>query len=123
MLLFDGAVGIVLLALWLFCLIDVIVTDEYACRNLPKMLWLLIVLILPDVGSVLWLILGRPRGAATPATMGSRARASYVPPVTNPDDDEEFMRQVRARAEEQRRRAREQSDPPGTARPFEPDGE
>jgi hypothetical protein len=126
MLLFDGAVGIVLLALWLFCLIDVIVTDEYSCRNLPKMLWLVIVLILPDVGSVLWLILGRPRDAATPATIGARGRAAYVPPATNPDDDEEFMRQVRQRAEEQRRRAREQSerrDPPDPAHPLGPNGE
>jgi len=126
MLLFDGALGIALLALWLFCLIDVIVTDEYACRNLPKMLWLVIVLILPDVGSVLWLILGRPRSAPTPATMGARAPSSYVAPATNPDDDEEFMRQVRQRADEQRRRAREQSerrDPPDAARPLGPDAE
>jgi hypothetical protein len=102
MLLFDGAAGIVLLALWLFCLVDVILTADHACRNLPKMLWLVVVLILPDVGSVLWLILGRPQGARPANVLSAQAA-----PI-NPDDDEAFMRQVRERAEQQRRAAREQ---------------
>lgn len=115
MLLFDGAAGVILLALWLFCLVDVVVSDEYACRNLPKMVWLLIVLILPDVGSLLWLILGRPQGARLPGS-ANRARhrgdrvgyaATGDRPV-NPDDDEAFLQQVRIRAEQQRRLAREQ---------------
>mgnify|MGYP001551209469 FL=1 len=133
MLLFDGAAGLLLLALWLFCLVDVIITNEYACRNLPKLLWLLIVLVLPDIGSLLWLILGRPQGARsgiTPAsttTRGSDPRgSSRSAHVTNPDDDEEFMAQVRLRAEQQRQRAREQrrdqTPPPGAGdNPAQPD--
>ena len=31
-----GAVGLVLLALWLYCIIDVITTDESPVRHLPK---------------------------------------------------------------------------------------
>jgi hypothetical protein len=30
------------------------------CRNLPKGIWLILVLILPDIGSLAWLLLGRP---------------------------------------------------------------
>ena len=60
MLLFGGGLGIVLLALWIFCIVDVIVTDEGDVRHLPKMAWLLIVLVLPDIGSIIWLVAGRP---------------------------------------------------------------
>src|SRR5207302_8055070 len=51
----DGVVGLALLVLWIFCILDVISTEEVLCRNLPKYVWLLIVIILPDVGSIAWL--------------------------------------------------------------------
>ena len=108
MLLFDGVAGIVLLGLWLFCLVDVIVSDQEMCRNLPKMLWLVIVLILPDVGSLLWLILGRPQGRNRGFGVGQPEPMR----ATSPDDDEAFMQQVRLRAEQQRQRAREQQRDP-----------
>ena len=106
--LFDGVAGIVLLGLWLFCLVDVIVSDQEMCRNLPKMLWLVIVLILPDVGSLLWLILGRPQGRNRGFGVGQPEPMR----ATSPDDDEAFMQQVRLRAEQQRQRAREQQRDP-----------
>jgi len=114
MLVYDGAGLLLLLALWLFCLIDVITTDESLCRNLPKMAWLFIVFILPDVGSVLWLVAGRPqRSTRTPGLpyKGSRGWApTPVSHASNPDDDEEFLRTVRQRADEQRRIARERTE-------------
>lgn len=55
-----GFVPLVLLALWLYCIFDVIATDEGLMRNLPKPVWLLIVIFLPNVGSLAWLLLGRP---------------------------------------------------------------
>ena len=118
MLLVDGAGGVLLLALWLFCLVDVIVTSEHMCRNLPKLFWLLIVLVLPDVGSLLWLIAGRPRaerratGSAYAVGFPTRGTSAVA---DNPDDDEAFMRQLRERAEQQRRRAREQQEQTGLA--------
>lgn len=56
----DGVVGLVLLGLWLFAIFDVISTDSSMCRNLPKSVWLIVVIILPEVGSIPWLLLGRP---------------------------------------------------------------
>ncbi|HEX6501355.1 MAG TPA: PLDc N-terminal domain-containing protein [Micromonosporaceae bacterium] len=108
--------SLLLLALWVFCLIDVIVVDEYRVRNLPKGVWLLIVLLLPDVGSILWLVAGRPWESRTRPSRSRTAREfpEYDRPgrhvAQNPDDDEEFLRQVRARAEEQRRRARQERE-------------
>jgi hypothetical protein len=111
MLFLDGGLGLLVLGLWIFCIIDVITTPEGDCRNLPKIAWLLIVLILPDIGSIVWLVAGRNwnrRSAELPykrnrgPAPGPRARRSG-----NPDDDEDFQAQLRARVEEQRRRARD----------------
>lgn len=114
MLFIDGGLGLVLLGLWIFCLIDVITTDEYRMRNLPKVAWLLIVLLLPDIGSIVWLVAGRPwepRSRPAPTRVG-REFPEYDRPgrhvAANPDDDEEFLRRVRARAEAQRKQAAEE---------------
>jgi hypothetical protein len=125
MLLFDGALALLAFALWVFCIIDVITTPEDQCRNLPKFVWLLLVIVLVDVGSIAWLVAGRPwesRPADLPykGNRGNRGRSGT--PLrfngTNPDDDEEFLKGLRARAEEQRRRAREAAprdeEPPAT---------
>jgi hypothetical protein len=60
----SGIVGLVLLGLWLYVILEVITTDSTLCRNLPKPLWLVIVILLPSVGSVAWLIAGRPQNKA-----------------------------------------------------------
>lgn len=108
MLFADGALGLVLIGLWLFCLIDVITTDELQIRNLPKTAWLLIVLLLPDIGSVLWLVAGRTwHSAPGPAARRTGAFPEYDRPgratATSPEDDERFLKSVRERAEQQRR--------------------
>lgn len=115
MILADGVLGLLLLGLWIFCIIDVITTDDAVMRNLQKPIWLLIVIFLFDLGAILWLIAGRPwqRTAGRPAAARpSAAFPEYDRPgrlaATNPDDDEDFLRRVRERAEEQRRRYSDQ---------------
>ena len=122
MILFDGAFGVVMLALWLFCIIDVITADQSRIRNLPKLAWLLIVLLIPDIGSIVWLIAGHTwEQRPVPLTRLQTKYPEYDrpgrQPAANPDDDEAFLRQVRARAEQQRRRGeagRDASENPGT---------
>lgn len=112
MLLFDGGLALIAFAVWIFCIIDVITTPDELCRNLPKLVWLLLVILLMDVGSVAWLVAGR-NWTQRPADLpykGNRGRQGQTPlrfNGTNPDDDEAFLAGLRARAEEQRRRARE----------------
>jgi hypothetical protein len=55
-----GVLGFVLLAFWIWALVDCITADPALVRNLPKLVWLVIVFLLLDIGSVLWLLLGRP---------------------------------------------------------------
>ncbi len=97
----EGVLGIALLFLWVFCIFDVISSEPDLVRNLPKLVWLLVVIILPDVGSIAWLILGRPRGAAfSPgATQARASRPRSVPGPIGPEDSPHFLKSI----DEQRR--------------------
>ena len=128
MLYVDGLVALVLLIVWVYALFDVITSRDAGVRNLPKWAWVVIVLLLgPEVfcaGAVLWLVAGRPApgarslpykgnvgGPAIPSEYDRPGRAK----ADNPDDDAAFLASLKARAEEQRRRAetdrRDRPDP------------
>ncbi|RDI66629.1 PLD nuclease N-terminal domain-containing protein [Nocardia pseudobrasiliensis] len=107
-----AVVGLITLVLWVYCLIDVITSPESEIRHAPKGLWLLIVIVVPTVGAILWLLLGRPVTVTTRSTAPGFPEydrpGRYV--AQNPEDDEEFLRRVRERAESQRREARRQEE-------------
>ncbi len=56
-----GLLGLLFLAFWIWAIFDVIATDADRCRNLPKLLWLVLVILLSTIGAAAWLVLGRPR--------------------------------------------------------------
>lgn len=116
MLYFGGLFGVLMLGLTIFAVVDVITTDEGSVRNLPKMMWLLLVLLFPLVGSIAWLLAGRPVVGTGHARFGAYERSAPAYPeydrpgrfaATDSDDDQEFLRRCRERAEEQRRKGRE----------------
>ena len=115
MLYLDGVAGLVVLALWLYCILDVITTDEAMVRNLPKMAWVFIVIFLLEIGAIAWLIAGRPqaRQASMPYKGNTGVPPEYDRPgrasANNPDDDAAWLAQLKARAEEQRKKAAEQA--------------
>lgn len=110
--------GILGTALWVYCLLDVIMTDESRIRNLSKGTWVFIVLVTSVVGSVAWLVAGRPEGPARGLPYkGNTGRPNSAFPeydrpgrfvATSPEDDEAFLRQVRERAESQLAEAKRQ---------------
>jgi Phospholipase_D-nuclease N-terminal len=112
---FDGLAGLVVLGLWIFCVIDVITTDESLVRNLPKMAWVFIVLFLFDIGAIVWLVAGRPQTwqRSLPYKGNTGVPPEYDRPgratAFNPDDDAAFLMQLKARAEAQRQKAAEQA--------------
>jgi hypothetical protein len=56
---------LIYVALLVFCLIDCIQTDPALVRNLPKIGWIVLIVIFPLVGGIAWLVAGRPqRGTA-----------------------------------------------------------
>lgn len=89
---------LVLLALWISSIIDVARTPAPVTRALPKWAWLLVVVLIPLLGGLLWVLLGRERPG--PGRMfGRRAPAA-------PDDDPQFLRRLDEEAWRRRMRER-----------------
>ncbi|MEV6983809.1 PLDc N-terminal domain-containing protein [Sphaerisporangium sp. NPDC051017] len=86
--------GLALLAFWLYCLFDVITTPEEDVRNLPKLLWVLIVVLLADIGGLLWLLLGRPLREQAVRRRVARPGDHRPPVARGPDDDPDFLRDL-----------------------------
>ncbi|MFJ4209675.1 PLD nuclease N-terminal domain-containing protein [Paenarthrobacter sp. NPDC089675] len=89
---------VVVLVVFVYALIDVIRTDGSATRGISKPAWIIVMLVLPVLGALLWFIFGRPYGKPS-----SQPARRYP---TAPDDDPEFLRNLEARrrnqAEEER---------------------
>ncbi|WP_345521675.1 PLD nuclease N-terminal domain-containing protein [Nocardioides conyzicola] len=122
----EGLVGIVVFALWVFCLVDAIGTHSDRVRNLPKVAWILLILLFPFVGSIAWLVAGRPESSGPRRSAYEREQPEFPEydrpgraAAVDPEKDAEFLRQIRERAEAQRkqyddqkRREREADGPP-----------
>ncbi|ALE07208.1 hypothetical protein AL755_19855 [Arthrobacter sp. ERGS1:01] len=89
--------------LFIYGLIDCLRSDPADVRSIPKPAWILVILLLPLVGVILWFFFGRPRysnAAASP--MSGRAGAGPRGPSYSgrpnqyvaPDDDPEFLRNL-----------------------------
>ncbi|HZU93610.1 MAG TPA: PLDc N-terminal domain-containing protein [Microbacterium sp.] len=50
---------LLVIALMIGALIDIITRDDSQVRFLPKMAWIIIVILLPLIGSLLWFAIGR----------------------------------------------------------------
>lgn len=109
-----GVLGVLSLLALAYCVLDVATSSRADVRGLPKPLWFL-VLLLPLVGPVLWWVFGRP------APGSGRARPTVLPgvppPSSNPDDDAEFLRELRRRADRQRRESDGRPAPGDDERP------
>lgn len=71
---------VIAVAFTIYTLVDVLLTDRARVRGLQKPLWALVVVLLPVIGGVLWLVIGKAR-----RTSGDRVR------VIAPDDDPDFL--------------------------------
>ena len=87
--------ALVVLGLFSYAVADLVSTPASAVRTLPKPLWFVVVLP-PLFGPIAWLLFGRPRRAR-----GQRPSATPPRPVA-PDDDEDFLRDLRRRARDPR---------------------
>ena len=116
------------LVLCVFCVIDAISSRDDEVRHLSRVWWILLILFFPFVGSIAWLAAGRPVRAprrSGPYERSASAFPEYDRPgrfaAADPQADEAFLRKVRERAEEQRRKAREEKAAERDAGEAEPD--
>lgn len=77
----EGLLGFLVVMLWAWGLIDVIATDADLCRHVDKAFWVILVLIVPAAGALVWIFFGRPLGAgimpggATTSKSGGTSRS------------------------------------------------
>jgi len=82
------------IAFLIFAFVDVLITEGWRVRAVPKLVWLLAVVLLAPFGGILWFLLGKE---STNGRNGPRMRQVH------PDDDPEFFASMRARDEQDER--------------------
>lgn len=95
---------LLVLALWIYAFIDCLNTPEQQVRGLPKVVWVIIILLFGEVliGPVAWLVAGKHRGpvpaggpsggGSTPSEGHRNRRTEFVAP----DDNPEFLKSLAA---------------------------
>ncbi|HEY8455049.1 MAG TPA: PLD nuclease N-terminal domain-containing protein [Actinopolymorphaceae bacterium] len=89
------------LVLVVYCLVDLTQSRSEDVRLLPRAVWAILIILVPFVGSVGWLVAGRPQAVAGP---GAQSQSPPAKRPVAPDDDPEFLqalteRQQKLRAE------------------------
>lgn len=107
--------GALLLAIWVYAILDAAQAESQKVRTLPKGFWVAATILFPLVGSALWFWLGRPRKDR----FGSFGAPLEKPPVA-PDDDTEYLRFLEARAKREREDRERQNRPTGRGNNDEP---
>lgn len=81
---------VVYAAFTLYATFDAGLADASRVRNLPKPVWVILALVVPILGAVLWFTMGRPRKQRRGGKPGSAQRNRPVAP----DDDPDFLRSL-----------------------------
>ncbi|MCU1544334.1 MAG: hypothetical protein JWM50_2199 [Microbacteriaceae bacterium] len=82
-------VSFVMFAVIIGALVDIITSDEWQVKHLPKLVWVLLVIVLPLIGSILWFAVGRERTSPVDlGSLGDPRRAEAAPTdQSTPEDD------------------------------------
>lgn len=99
-----GIIAVLSIALSIFALSDCVQTEDEKIRGLPKWAWIVLIVLIPWVGPITWLFVGKERnlGGGPPRRQGPLA----------PDEDPDFLRRLDEdiRRERRERRERDQGE-------------
>jgi hypothetical protein len=87
-----GLFFLVSVVFWLWAIFDSLTCDDKRVRNLPRWVWVVVILVFLEFGALAWVLFGRPRNGQL-ATRGSRSGPPRNGPV-GPDDDPDFLRNI-----------------------------
>jgi Phospholipase_D-nuclease N-terminal len=100
---------LLLVGFLIYCLVDCAQTPEDRVKVLPKVVWIILILLIPVVGGVVWLVAGHawgPAGSGSGGRGGSGGFGGFggfgsgrgpssggrSGPSRAPDDDDDFLR-------------------------------
>lgn len=93
-----------LLAFTVYSVVDCIQTEDERVRNLPKIVWVVLVLLFTPAGGIAWFLAGRPRdsgglprigpGGIGPFNPGPQDRPRGSTGPRGPDDDPDFLKNL-----------------------------
>lgn len=114
--------AVVSIGLTIFALADCIQTEDDKVRGLPKWAWIVLIVLIPWVGPLTWMFVGKERGDGAEGGGFGRSTGPRRQGPTAPDEDPEFLRKldedIRRERRERERQQREQQD--GTTDPDAP---
>ncbi len=79
------------LAMAIYAVIDAIQTEDTRVQHLPKLIWILLILLSAPtgIGAIAWFVTGRQRGP-----QNGRRGTNYPSAPRGPDDDPDFLRDL-----------------------------
>ena len=86
--------GLAVVILTVYTLVDCALFDRNRIRGLPRWVWIFVLILVPVIGPLLWLFVGRGRQGKA----GGRVQRSMAP-----DDDPEFLLRLKKEGEQKER--------------------
>lgn len=96
------------LAAMVFAIVDIIVRDSSQVKHMPKTVWLILVIMLPLLGTILWFAIGREypvREATRRPQFAPWASEPAPPPARDTRSTEQQLAELEREIEEDRLRA------------------
>lgn len=93
---------IVSVGVMIYALIEAISTPSARTRIMPKGIWIVVIILVPLIGGVLWLLFGNENSYLASTVQGFQKTSGPTRPTT-PDDDEEFLRSLDVQRNQKRR--------------------
>jgi hypothetical protein len=81
--------ALLVLAITIYAVIDAIQTEDAKVQHLPKLVWIMLILLFAPIGPIAWFVTGRQRGPRTGYPRSNRPSAPR-----GPDDDPDFLRNL-----------------------------
>ena len=111
-----GIMAVLSIALTVFALADCVQTQDDKVRGVPKWAWIVLIVLIPWVGPLTWLFVGKERswGRGSSGSPGPRRDGPLAP-----DEDPEFLRKLDEDIRRERRERRERGEGPGDSGEFD----
>lgn len=86
--------ALVLIAFWVFTIVDCALQPPTRHRGVSKPVWILIVVALPVIGGILWLVVGRTRRTAVPEYRAPDDNPDFLGRIGSVSDQDERIRRL-----------------------------